>query len=599
MANASVVVRMEDQTYDIKSLGSATYEYKTAVTILNKNGESASYMSKYYDEFSNVSNLKATIYDAKGVKIKDYKSTDFKDKSAISGYSLYESSRIKYLEFLHISYPYTIEYSYHVSYNGITGYPSWTPVNNWGYAVEQSSYTFRIPQSMTFKYLKSKGLKTDSAAIKDKMQYKWSCNGIQALEYEPMSSGIRNLTPWVSIAPNEFEFDHYKGNITDWKNLGAWLYSLSSDRQQLTEAGKAKVQSIIRDAKSDSEKIQLLYHYLQQNTRYVGVQLGIGGLRPIEAEKVSSVNYGDCKGLSNYMKAMLQEAGIKSNLVVIGNDMPSLNPDYASLNQANHMILCVPGIKDTTWLECTSNYNPTGFIGNGNSDKLVLLLTENGGVLAKTPAYSASANYQKRVANVELDEAGNASVNIVTNYGNAQYEDNMGKMLIEPTEQRKHLMTSLGIPNTEIISFKYNQPNKDLPVMEEKIELKSRQLLSSGGGKFFITLNLMNRQENTLSAIENRKTPFAIEYGYVDEDEITYQIPKGYKVEFIPKNVNIESEFGKYSCEIVVKDNTITYKRLKSMTSKKYPAEKFNEYVAFSKKLYQADKLKTILAKIE
>ncbi len=72
------------------------------------------------------------------------------------------------------------------------------------------------------------------------------------------------------------------------------------------------------------------------------MQLGIGGYKPIAAEKVFSVNYGDCKALSNYMKAMLEVAGIKSNLVVIGNGMPSLNRNFASVNQANHMILCVP-----------------------------------------------------------------------------------------------------------------------------------------------------------------------------------------------------------------------------------------------------------------
>ncbi|PIG96741.1 hypothetical protein CS542_08185 [Pedobacter sp. IW39] len=47
------------------------------------------------------------------------------------------------------------------------------------------------------------------------------------------------------------------------------------------------------------------------------------------------MNYGDCKALSNYMKTILAEAGIQSNLVVIGNGLPSLNKDYASFGQAN------------------------------------------------------------------------------------------------------------------------------------------------------------------------------------------------------------------------------------------------------------------------
>ncbi|HEX8608599.1 MAG TPA: DUF3857 domain-containing protein, partial [Pedobacter sp.] len=112
LLNASVVVRNEEQTYDIKSPGSASYTFKTAITILNKNGESASYMTEYYDKFSTVSDLKATLYDGKGVKIRDYKISDFKDRSAISNGSLYEDNRIKFLEVMYTSYPYTIEYSY-------------------------------------------------------------------------------------------------------------------------------------------------------------------------------------------------------------------------------------------------------------------------------------------------------------------------------------------------------------------------------------------------------------------------------------------------------------------------------------------------------
>jgi hypothetical protein len=597
--NAALVVRNEERVYEVKGLGTARQDYKTAVTILNKKGEGASNMYEHYDKFSNVYNLKATLYDAKGAKIKEYRSSDFKDRSAVSGGTLYSDSRIKFMEFLYASFPYTIEYSYSVDYSGILSYPSWNPASSWAMSVEQSSYTFKIPKSFSFKRLNSVGLKTDSTAVKDLIQYQWSCTAVPALVHEPMSTGLKTVTPWVTLAPNQFEYDSSKANIENWQNLGGWLYQLSSGSQVLPESAKSKVQALIKDAKSPKEKIKVLYRYLQENTRYVGVQLGIGGFTPIVAEKVSTVNYGDCKGLSNYMKAMLQEAGIKSNLVVIGNGMPSLNRKYASMNQANHMILCVPLEKDTTWLECTSSYDPTGFIGNNNSGRTVLLVTEDGGKLVETPLLNASANYMKRSTKVNLNEEGSADIQIDTKYANAQYEDNIGLMLIEPVTQRKNIMNSLGIPNMEISSLKYTQPDKDQPLLNESISLKSSQLLTGGGGKLFITMNLLNRQENTLTPIEKRKTPFSLNYGYLDEDEVIYTIPKGFKVEFIPKDILIESEFGKYTAKVVAKDNTLIYTRTKSITNKQYPAEKYNDYVAFHKKLYQADKQKGILAKIE
>lgn len=597
--NAAVVTRNEEMVYEVKNPGSAVMTYKTAITILNKNGEYASKMKQHYDKFSSISSLRATLYDDKGNKVKDYKSGDFKDESFVSGGTLYQDDRVKYLNFLHTNFPYTIEYSYAVDFNGILSYPGWHPISSWNQSVERAEYTFKIPQTMSFKQLKSKDLKTDSIKVKDKTHYKWACQNLPAIDYEPISTGIKNVTSWVSLAPNQFEYDNSKADIETWKNMGSWLFTLSNGRQVLPEGIKAKIQNLIKDAKTDHEKIRILYHYLQSNTRYVGVQLGIGGYVPIPADKVSTVNYGDCKGLSNYMKAMLLEAGIKSNLVVIGNDMPSLNKNYASMNQANHMILCVPMEKDTTWLECTSQYTPAGFIGNGNSNRTVLLITENGGQLAQTPIYSPKSNYQKRKTLVDLDAEGSANIAIETEYGNSQYEDNILMMIIEPGEKRKKLMNELSIPNMQITDLNYTQPDKHTPVLNEKINLKSTQMLTKGGDKLFLTLNLLNRQGSTLTAIEDRKTPFSIKYGYYDTDEIVYTIPQGYKVEFIPKDVLIESEFGSYTAKVIAKDNTLIYTRVKTMVNKQYPPEKYNDYVAFSKKMYQADRLKSILTKIE
>ncbi|TKC09061.1 DUF3857 domain-containing protein [Pedobacter frigoris] len=597
--NASVVIRNEQQTYEVKSPGSASLDYKTAMTILNKNGEDASIMREFYDKFSSVSSLKATLYDGSGNKIKDYKSSDFKDRSAVSDGSIYEDSRIKYLEFLHTSYPYTIEFSYSVSYNGVRSYPMWYPASSWGHSIEQSKFTFIIPETMTFKYLKSKGLATDSLKTKGKTEYNWSCKNISALEYEPMSTGLRNVLPWVTVAPNQFEYDNAKANIENWKNLGTFMQDLSKGLQVLPEATKAKVQAIIKDAKTPEEKIKLLYKFLQANTRYVSVQLGIGGYRPIAAEKVANVSYGDCKALSNYMKAMLEEAGIKSHLVVIGNDMPSLNKNFASMNQANHMILCLPLQKDTTWLECTSQYVPAGYIGYNNSDRTVLLVTDEGGRLAQTPVYKPADNYQKRITKVMLSEDGNADISIDSKYAYAQFESNLGMLLKDPTEQRKTVLNSLSIPNMEISNLSYSQPDKNSAVLDEKIGLKSSQLLTKGADKLFLTLNLLNRQDGVVTPIENRKTYFAVDYSFNDEDEIIYILPKGYKVEFIPKDITIESEFGKYTAKFASKENTIVYTRTKTMTNKKYPPEKYNEFVSFYKKIYQADKQKGILAKID
>ncbi|WP_316803063.1 DUF3857 domain-containing protein [Pedobacter nototheniae] len=596
-ANANVVIRNEEQFFDIKSLGSAHYDYKVAITILNKAGDGYSEMAEGYDKFSNISNIKATLYDATGKKVKDYKSSDIKDQSLVSDFSIFDDNRLKGLKFVNLTYPYTIEYSYSQDFKGLLYFPSWRDLKGFAVSVEKSAYTIQKNKDYQLKYLTSKNVKTDSVAVGDKIQYKWSSTNVAALIREPLSMGIDNVCAWVKASPNQFEYDGTTGNFNNWKNFGLWLYNLNEGGNKLPEATKIQIQNLTKDAKTSKEKIAILYNYLQQNTRYVSVQLGVGGFRPILAEKVAQVNYGDCKALSNYMKALLNEAGIKSNLIIIGNDMPSLNPVYSSIGQANHMILCVPMAKDTTFLECTSQYKPMGFIGYSNADRNVLMVTDAGGEIIRTPSYNAKDNYQLRKAKITFDENGAANIVIKSLYGNAQFENNFSMLLKEPSEQRKTIIENNDIPGAELLTYKFEQTNKSLPVMTEELNFKTSQLLTNGGNKAFLTLNQTNRKESVPLKVENRKTYFSVPFSYNDEDEITYILPKGYAVEFIPKDINITSEFGTYTAKFATKDNTITYIRTQVTNDKKYQPEKYNEYVDFCKKIYQADKQKAVLTK--
>lgn len=599
MKGSTAVVRNEQLNIVVRNQSSATMNYTTAITILSRNSEGLAAMSEYYDKFSSVYNLKATMYDAKGQKLKTYKTSDFKDRSLTSEGTLFDDNRMKELSFYNSSYPFTIEYSYEKDFKGYLTFPSWTPMPFYDLAVEKSSYSLTAPEALKVKFLTSFNLKTDSLKTKGQVTYSWAVKNMSSLEYEPMSVGLREITPWVNASPNKFEYDNSSGSVESWKDMGSWIYGLSKDVQALPESIKVKVKQLVAPAKTDREKINLLYKYLQANTRYVSVQLGIGGFKPIAADKVATVNYGDCKALSNYMKSMLDAVDIKSNLVMLGSDMPSLNPSYSSFGQANHMILCVPSAKDTVWLECTSQFMPTGFLGNSTAAKNVLLVTEDGGKLVRTPVYKPADNFQKRTASVLLNEAGQGQISIKTNFGACQYEDNLPMLLKDPTAQRKSIMNNLGLPDMEIISATYVQPDRDLPELEEQINLKTNQLLSRGGDKMFLTLNLLNRAERIPRKVENRKTSFAVPFGYEDTDEIVYTLPKGYKASFIPEPVILDSEFGRYTAKTTMKDNQLIYTRTQQMNSKKYPAEKYESAVEFYKKIYLADKQKAVLEKTE
>ena len=128
----------------------------------------------------------------------------------------------------------------------------------------------------------------------------------------------------------------------------------------------------------------------------------------------------------------------------------------------------------------------------------------------------------------------------VISYGGEQFEDHEYQLHEEPKNQKENIYKYIAIANPDLINFSYQQKDKDVPDLEEDIDLKANKLLNGVGNSLFLTLNLMNKRQYIPSAYEARKTNFAIGYSYHDKDEITYELPANYKVDFVPKDQEID-----------------------------------------------------------
>ena len=95
---------------------------------------------------------------------------------------------------------------------------------------------------------------------------------------ENKSYGSVLTIPRISIAPTAFEYDDYKGSFLTWKDYGAWYYSFYEEENPFSPEKNAKIQALVANAKTNKEKISILYKKMQTDTRYVSIQLGIGGL---------------------------------------------------------------------------------------------------------------------------------------------------------------------------------------------------------------------------------------------------------------------------------------------------------------------------------
>ncbi|HEY6083136.1 MAG TPA: DUF3857 domain-containing transglutaminase family protein, partial [Chitinophagaceae bacterium] len=309
---ANAVVRNQEVTIEVKGLNNVDYRFKEAITILNENGKSLGSIDVDYDKFQQIKDLKAAVYDAAGNLIKKLKSGDFEDRSAVPDFSLFQDDRVKHLLPVAGNYPYTIEYEYEKKIKQTFYFLPWYPLEAPDIALEKSTYRLIAPNGFPLR-VKEFNIEKGSRQPygKDQVAYEWHADHLTAQRNEPLSPPLEDYLPMVKIAPVKFEYDGIRGEFSDWQQYGKWVYdNLLDGRDKLPPATVSIVQEMVKNIRSPEEKARRIYAYMQQRTRYISVQIGIGGFQPMKAEEVDRLGYGDCKGLVNYTMALLEAAGI-------------------------------------------------------------------------------------------------------------------------------------------------------------------------------------------------------------------------------------------------------------------------------------------------
>ncbi|MCD4680221.1 MAG: DUF3857 domain-containing protein, partial [Bacteroidales bacterium] len=571
--NANAVVRINETVFTINSINNATLKVKYAITILNESGDYLAQFIEYYDKLILISNIEGKIYNAAGELILKVKKSDIKDYSAVSGYSLYEDDRVKYIRPVINKYPYTVEYEYMLKYNGLLHYPTWQAIDKYEVSLQKAVFIVNVPIELEFRYKEFNLVNNVEISTANNIStYKWLLENINAYEKEPFSPYPYEIVPTVITAPNDFKIAGYSGNMETWKNIGIWQNKLLSGRDELPEETISEIKRYVEGIDDDIEKVKKVYEYIQSKTRYVSIQLGIGGWQPFPASDVDEVGYGDCKALSNYTKALLKNIGVDSyyTLVKAGN-VSNIYTDFPNLN-FNHIILCVPVNNDTIWLECTSQTNPFGYIGNFTDDRDVLLIKKNGGEIAHTKVYNQSDNTQYRKATITLNENGEGNCVITTKYAGLQY-DNIKKLFNKNFEdQKKILYDHIDIENVNIKDINIEKQADIIPEAKLYLSITLNKYTSMSGKRMFVPINLTNKFTYVPKKLINRKTDILLKFAYHDTDTIIYHLPENFEVEYLPENTEINSQFGEYSTSIKQNGNIVTYVRDLKMNKGRYPA---------------------------
>ena len=603
LKGADAVIRIKEEIFKVKTIGSANQYDRLVVTVFNERGENLfSSFYAYYNKFCEIKKIEGAIYDALGKKVETLKKKDVKDYSAFDPSCQVTDGRQKLATFdkKKYSYPYTLEFSIIKELSNSMFYPTWFPIENEHVGIEKSIFSIIKPPAINFKYkeLNIPG-KVNIVHSNEEDSYTWALENIKPMEFENYMAD--DQLPVLFTSANNFEVEAYTGNSSSWKEIGKFNYLLNKDRDLLPENIKQKVKELIQNEPDTLKKVEKLYNYMQSATRYISIQLGIGGWQTMSALDVAQKGYGDCKALSNYMIALLKEAGItaKSVLILAGNNYYKIQEDFPCF-QFNHAIACVPLLKDTIWLECTSSTSALGYMGSFTGNRKALVISAEGGVLVNIVNYRSRDNIQNRKSTVIINEAGDADAIIKTTYKGIRQErftdiiHNLNK-----EHQKQSIIHYLNIPSFELENFSFTEQKSRIPEVEENLEIKINKIITKTGTTVFITPNLLPDPLYIPSSTGDRVFSFYLNpnnYNYSTSDTITYNVPKEFTLESLPTPVSLKSIFGEYSVTYTFKDNRLIYCRNLLLTGGTFPNTEYKNWISFAKQINKNDKLKVVFA---
>lgn len=136
--------------------------------------------------------------------------------------------------------------------------------------------------------------------------FEWKNTNIEALRLEAKTPGW--YSPYSEVMISEYK---------DWNDVSTWANNLFNRNVALSPSLREKINQIIKANPTEEGRVLDALHFVQDNIRYMGIEMGVNSHKPAEPNKIFNQRFGDCKDKSYLLVTMLKAMGIASNPVLI------------------------------------------------------------------------------------------------------------------------------------------------------------------------------------------------------------------------------------------------------------------------------------------
>jgi len=344
------------------------------------------------------------------------------------------------------------------------------------------------------------------------------------------------------------------------KNLYGWYRSVCAEIGNDPETLKAKVTELTANKKTDQEKVESIFYWVQDNIRYIAFENGIMGFKPDAAQNVFKKKYGDCKGKANLLKNMLKLAGFDARLTWIGtSDLPY---DYSlpSLAVDNHMICTLILNGKKYFLDGTEDYIALNDYAQRIQGKQVLIEDGNNHILEKVPEFPAERNKETVINKMNI--TGNQlSGNAVVEYNGESKISVQSAFASMRSDKKSESLSSYlrsGNSNIEVTNITNSDFNDRQKPLQLKYDFKASNQVTTAGNELYVVMD-WEKEFSSLEMPDDRKNDYEFNQKYCLSTQTELVIPEGYKVDYLPTAFKKSTPYGSFEGAYTNKGKSIVY----------------------------------------
>ena len=399
---------------------------------------------------------------------------------------------------------------------------------------------------------------------------RYFAENVPAIRSEDGMPGATETRPYLHVSTYQ-----------TWEEVGRWWWGLVHDQLYADESLRRTVRELVAGAPDTRTRVQRIYRWVIDHTRYVGLEFGIHGFLPYRVPQIVQRGFGDCKDKASLLYTMLTEAGVDARLVLVRTRRNgALNDLPASLSVFDHAIAYVPELD--LFLDGTAEFSGSTEFPQMDQGVSVLVVGPNGAELRRSPVMSPEHNARERRIEIDLaaDGAGRIEVNETVRGHEAPswrstYQAE-GTRLDRFERAMRNTFAGIEIDGVEMTGL----TDYEVPVTAH-YRASVPQLAVRDADGLRVPLTVMGDLLRSLARTETREHAFDLGATTRYVEDRTIRLPAGSDVATLPEGGRIESSFGTFVMTVSREGRTVTIHSELTLARDRVEASEYAEYRAF------------------